>query len=138
MLLVPTYLAPSSIEGIGLFTPTRIPAGQTLWVFDESVDWRLSARQLASFPKPFQAELRKWCYEEPDGRFVLCGDNAKFMNHSFTPNCWDGEGPNTVAHRDIEAGEELTCDYRLFDAESARTGLVEWIDSARLSAEVGA
>jgi hypothetical protein len=26
-----------------------------------------------------------------------------------------------VTRRDIEAGEELTCDYRSFDAESAST-----------------
>lgn len=57
---------------------------------------------------------------------VLCGDNARFMNHSFEPNCDDDGGEFTTAARDIEAGEELTCDYRRFDAPSARTGLEEW------------
>jgi hypothetical protein len=57
---------------------------------------------------------------------VLCGDNAKFMNHSFEPNCDDVDGPYTVTKRDIATDEELTCDYRLFDLESARDGLEGW------------
>jgi SET domain-containing protein len=39
------------------------------------------------------------------------------MNHSFDPNCDDGSGSYTVAIRDIAEGEELTCDYRLFDRD---------------------
>lgn len=47
------------------------------------------------------------------------------MNHSFEPNC-DDRGHVTRALRDIAEGEELTCDYRNFDAESERSGLMEW------------
>jgi SET domain-containing protein len=54
---------------------------------------------------------------------VLCIDNARFMNHADEPNT---AGVHTagaidgydVATRDISKGEELTCDYRLFDAEA--------------------
>lgn len=61
---------------------------------------------------------------------VLCGDNARFMNHSFEPNCDDRTGV-TFALRDILAGEELTCDYRVFDLESANDGLALWAASAK-------
>ncbi len=128
MLLVPTFVAPSRIQGVGLFAAVRIRSGKTIWVFDEAVDWKLSAEELAAFPEPFQSQLRRWCYEDADGVFILCGDNAKFMNHSFQPNC-DDTGITTRAARDITAGEELTCDYRAFDAESARSGLREWRSS---------
>ena len=47
------------------------------------------------------------------------------MNHSFQPNC-DDRGPDTVAAHDIEAGEELTCDYRSFDMKSKEDGLTEY------------
>lgn len=126
MLLVPTVLRPSPIAGVGLFTTARIRAGERIWVFDPAVDWRLSGRELDAFPEPWLSLLRQWCYEETDDVFVLCGDNAKFMNHSFEPNCDDGAGPFTITLRDIEAGEELTCDYRSFDLESARDGLASW------------
>lgn len=140
MMLVPTYLAPSSIHGIGLFTPFFLPADSIIWKFDEEIDWRLTPEEMAAFPESLQEQLRAWCFEERDGRFVLCGDNAKFMNHSFSPNCWDDHGPLTRTVRDIQPDEELTCDYRLFDAESARTGLAEWLESAhgRAPATAGA
>jgi hypothetical protein len=53
-----------------------------------------------------------------DGTYVLCSDNAKFMNHSDEPNVDSGGVTEDVALRDIQPGEELTCDYRLFDAGS--------------------
>jgi len=130
MLLVPTLVGPSSIAGVGLFAAVPIPAGTRIWAFDEATDWRLEPDELAAFPEPFQSRLRIWCYEEADGRFVLCGDNAKFMNHSFEPNCLDVPPDSCVTLRDIEIGEELTCDYRVVDAESARDGLSGWHRSA--------
>lgn len=123
MFHVPTYLSESSIHGIGVYTPEPIPAGTVVWDYHPDVDWRLAPEELVDFPEPFRSELRRWCYLDAEsGQYVLCGDNAKFMNHSTSPNC-DDSGARTVAARDIAAGEELTCDYRIFDAESARDGL---------------
>jgi hypothetical protein len=55
------------------------------------------------------------------GLYVLCGDDARFLNHSENPNCFDfysGEEQDiTVAERDIYLGEELTCNYALFDLD---------------------
>lgn len=123
MFRVPTYLKRSSIHGVGVFTPEPIGAGTVVWDFDPEVDWRMAPEVLDRFPEPYQARLRTWCYrEEESGLYVLCGDNARFMNHSPTPNC-DDSGARTVAIRDIAAGEELTCDYRSFDADSRERGL---------------
>ncbi len=121
VFLVPTQLKPSSIHGTGVFAVTAIAAGTRLWEFTEGVDWRIEAETMAAFPEPFQSRLRAWSYLDTDGRYVLCGDTAKFMNHSDAPNCDEPDGA-TVANRDIAAGEELTCDYRTFDAESQRKG----------------
>ena len=131
MLLVPTYLRRSPIHGLGVFTPVAIPAGTVIWEFDPELDWRLTEEALERFPEPFRARFRVWCYREEDsGLHVLCGDNARFMNHSFTPNC-DDAGACTIAVRDIAAGEELTCDYRSFDADSARERF-DFVPAARL------
>ena len=126
MLLVPTVIRPSPIAGVGLFATMRIPAGERIWAFDPAVDWRLSGDDLAAFPEPWLSLLRQWCYEETDGVYVLCGDNAKFMNHSFEPNCLDEPPEATITLRDIQPGEELTCDYRVVDRQSARDGLEAW------------
>ena len=58
--------------------------------------------------------------------YVLCGDDARFFNHSPSPNCVDiydsSHGLDdahdvTIAARDILPGEELTCDDALFDMD---------------------
>lgn len=123
MYLVPTYLAESTIHGIGVFAASDLPKGTLIWTFDPRVDWRMTAEELAAFPEPYQSWLRAWCYLEAEGTYVLCGDNAKFMNHTEAPNCDDPEGKYTVTNRAIMRDEELTCDYRAFDYESAIKGL---------------
>lgn len=123
MYLVPTFLAESSIHGIGVFAGVPIPAGTRIWEFHDGVDWKLTPEELASFPEPYQSRFRMYCYLGSDGLYVFCGDNAKYMNHSDAPNCDDPEGLYTVTNRTIEAGEELTCDYRAFDVEAVVKGL---------------
>ncbi len=53
------------------------------------------------------------------GELVMCGDDARFFNHSNKPNCADvadGEREvTTVAARRIKKGGELTCNYDAFD-----------------------
>jgi SET domain-containing protein len=113
---VATVVRSSPIQGVGVFAAQFIPAGTNIWDFTPGVDWKLTPEEVASFPQPFQARLRRYCYLDESGVYVLCGDNAKFMNHSEDPNCDDG-GSRTRAIRDIQPGEELTCNYRLFDVE---------------------
>lgn len=124
MLRVPTFVAPSPIAGVGLFAATDLPAGTVIWEYVEGVDWRITPAELEAFPEPYRARLRHYLYQEDSGDFVLCGDNAKFMNHSDVPNCDDPEGEYTVTNRHVRAGEELTCDYRSFDLESRVRGVV--------------
>ena len=57
-------------------------------------------------------------------RIILCFDDARFINHSDTPNvatdyAQDRYGLD-VALRDIAAGEELTMDYAGFEEQSGR------------------
>lgn len=131
MFLISTYLAESHIHGIGVFATEPIPADTQIWAFDPRVDWKLQPEELAAFPEPYQSRLRAWCYLNDDGVYVLCGDNAKFMNHTEAPNCDDPEGRYTVTNRAIEAGEELTCNYFTFDRESAAKGLDFEVNGAR-------
>lgn len=130
MFGVPTFLAASPVHGVGVFAGQDIRAGTVIWEFTPGIDWRMPESAFDTFPEPYRSMLRPYCYEESEGVLVLCGDNARFMNHSFSPNC-DDEGAQTTARRDIRAGEELTCDYRSFDLESARDGLTSWQEPAR-------
>lgn len=117
MFLIHTCVKPSRIHGMGVFAAEDIPAGTLIWIYNEKVDWRMSEDDLSRFPEPFQSRMRDYSYRLPSGDYVFCGDNAKFMNHSNSPNC-DDSGDRTVTRRHIRAGEELTCDYRDFDMDS--------------------
>ena len=89
MFLLPTYLGPSGIHGTGVFTSVDIPAHTTVWQFTPDLDWKIPLAVLEQFPEPYRSYLRAYCYQETPEILVLCGDNARFMNHSFEPNCDD-------------------------------------------------
>jgi SET domain-containing protein len=121
MLLVKTRLGQSQIEGIGLFAAEPIKAGTVTWRFLEGYDQLFSAEQIAGLPMVAREAIETYTYlHRQGGLYVYCLDNARFMNHADDPNTAgvhvDGaiEGYD-IATRDIAEGEELTCDYRLFD-----------------------
>lgn len=116
MLRVPTRLAPSRIHGLGVFATQRIAKGTTVWDFDAPVDQAIHVNHLASLPPWVQQYVATYGYREGH-MIVLCGDDARYFNHSKTPNCRSGHGTQTIAVRDIEAGEELTDDYETFDED---------------------
>lgn len=126
MLLIKTRLAPSAIEGIGLFAAEPIKAGTVTWRFHHGFDQTFTKEQIASLPGVVREAIETYTYlHRESGLFVYCLDNARFMNHDNNPNTAgvhsDGaiEGYD-VATRDIAEGDELTCDYRLFDAGFAK------------------
>ncbi|MDX1647131.1 MAG: SET domain-containing protein-lysine N-methyltransferase [Longimicrobiales bacterium] len=123
MLRIPTYVAPSPIAGMGVFSAVALRAGTVVWEYTHGVDWRIEAGELERFPEPYRSRLRHYLYRDDSGVYVLCGDNAKFMNHADDPNCDDSGERYTVTRRFVGPGEELTCDYRLFDQDARIEGL---------------
>lgn len=123
MLLVKTHLKESRIHGIGLFASEPIRKGAIIWRPDAAIDVRLSAEQIERLAPPAREQIKKYTYRDHVmGCYVLCGDDARFMNHSDAPNCLDepnADGGLTLAARDIDAGEELTCDYASICADHA-------------------
>jgi SET domain-containing protein len=64
---------------------------------------------------------RTYLFGLTDGKHVIDGEGvAAFINHSCDPNCEADEVKGRVwiiAARDIQAGEELTYDYNLYDGD---------------------
>lgn len=122
MLMVKTRLGPSDIAGIGLFAAEGIPKGTVTWRFMPAYDRLLTQADIDSLPEPARSNILDHVYlDAASGLFVLCADNARFMNHADDPNTAGVHESGSiegfdVATRDITAGEELTCDYRTFDA----------------------
>jgi SET domain-containing protein len=122
MLLVKTKIRLSNIAGIGLFADQFIPKGTCIWKFKGGFDMRVSKDYPDVLEEPAKSFFTTYAYQNPKTlNYVLCADNARFFNHSDTPNtdCVynpDDEDTMDVAARDIQTGEELTIDYKQFDA----------------------
>ena len=122
MLLIKTKLGPSDINGIGLYADQFIPKGTIIWRFESQLDLKLCKPAYLALKAQYDFEaLDKYIYRSRvSGCYILCTDDARFINHCSQPNTidtMDGEEGLTLAIRDIAPGEELTSDYALFDAD---------------------
>ena len=122
MLLVNASAGTSSIHGTGLIANEFIPAGTVVWILKPGFDLILTKAQLDELPPVVQEQIRRFLYIDiVTGRYILCSDDAKFMNHADSPNT-STRCEQTISIRDIPAGTELTGDYREFDtATRAKT-----------------
>ncbi|HSH45312.1 MAG TPA: SET domain-containing protein [Longimicrobiales bacterium] len=121
MMLVKTEKRQSTIHGIGLFAAERVPAGTPTWRFTPGVDQAIHPEVLERIPAAARGGFLTYAYlDVRTGLYVLCADDARFMNHSDDPNVrgnyeMEEVFGEDVAARDIEVGEEFLCDYRTFD-----------------------
>lgn len=116
MMMVRCYLAPSAIEGLGVFSHTDIQKGALVWLYDPRFDTSYFKDDLASVPLHFREFLERYTYDHPSDpdMIVLDCDEGRFMNHAGEPNVDLTNPVRGVANRFIAAGEELTCDYGTF------------------------
>jgi SET domain-containing protein len=123
MFVVRVYVAPSPIHGLGCFAAEPIHQGQLVWQFDPRLDLRIPLAEFDNFPPATQEFLKRLTYvEQIQGvdYMVLCADQAKFVNHSNSPNLIDSpDGTLEWAAQDIAADEELTCNYYASDQQAA-------------------
>lgn len=130
MLIVRTEVKPVEGKGLGLFAAEPILADLAWWVYSPVFDKIMPSAhvnqfRLGSVERDF---LEKYGCLEPDGSLYVFMDNARFVNHSENPNslvkiitAYDAKDKSEIlsfktkiifASRDIEIGEEITCNYR--------------------------
>jgi SET domain-containing protein len=105
---------PSAIEGRGLLAVAPIAKDEIVAIKGGHV---VDAVALQSLPQ----RLRNSEIQIADGFHLVALEEAEyervmlFLNHSCEPNVGFAGNTVLVAMRDIDAGEELTTDYALFD-----------------------
>ena len=117
MFTIPTYVAPSRIQGNGVYAQRAVRKGDVVWRFDATKDIIVPFAQIDLLPPDLKEHILTYSYLDRDisaKGFLYSPDNAKFTNHSSDPNIL-AKGRQHIALRDIAAHEELTCDYGLFD-----------------------
>ena len=113
MMTVRVRLGISPIHGIGVFAVDPIPRGTVTWRLSQW-DQQFSDTDLAAMDPAARECIAHHIYRHDD-RWVLCFDAGRFMNHDDQPNTDASSPVINTATRDIAAGEELTCDYAVFD-----------------------
>ncbi|WP_370304510.1 SET domain-containing protein [Pseudooceanicola sp.] len=114
MMTVRCYLAPSSIEGLGIFCRDPIAKGQVIWQSDPLLDMRIPIDQLGQYPEHVREFIERYAYVDVKNpaMLVLESDEGRFMNHSDRPNTDFTALDYGYSLVDIPAGVEITCDYR--------------------------
>src|SRR6266849_2793835 len=105
----------SSLHGAGVYTTAPIEKGARVL---EYTGPRLTVRQTDGL---YAGSEVTYLFGMDDGKTVIDGFGmAAFVNHSCHPNCETDQIEDRVwiiALRDVPAGEELTYDYNIYDAE---------------------
>lgn len=97
-------------KGYGVVATKFIPKGTITWIMDP-LDQVFSPGRVQQLQPGIREILMTYSYRDHNGDYVLCWDNARFVNHSFHSNCISTAYNFELAVRDIQAGEELTDDY---------------------------
>ena len=101
----------SSIDGIGLFTDSPIPARKKIGELGgERISLREARRRARGRRRIAIVEMNREAVDASGKR----GGPLRYVNHSCEPNSYIRIAYNRVefySRRAIHAGEELTCDY---------------------------
>ena len=115
MLTVRTKIGPSKIAGIGLFADEPIKKGTVVWKLNPLIDTLLTKEQADTLSASSKEQFYNYAYlDKKYGKYLLCGDDGRFFNHSSDSNCDETMADQTTALRDIAKGEELTVNYGEF------------------------
>ena len=105
----------SKIDSEGCHTTQAIKKGEVVVEYSGP---RITIKQADAL---YDDHPRTYLFGLTDGKHVIDGEGvAAFINHSCDPNCEADEIKGRVwitAIKDIEAGEEVTYDYNLYDGD---------------------
>lgn len=100
----------SSQVGLGVFATQFIPRGTIVWARDE-LDQTFAPRAVTQMSGPVRAVIERYGYRAPSGDWVLCWDAGRLVNHACDPTLRGIDPEIMVARRDLQPGDEITCDY---------------------------
>ena len=100
--------------GYGVFATRMIPKGSAVYVKD-SLEIEIRNSDLKNHSPEMQTLIEKYSYMDERGIRVISWDLAKYVNHCCNANTLSTAYGFDIAVRDIQEGEELTCDYGMLN-----------------------
>ena len=125
MLRVLTKLGWDAAKGISVLAEEKIDKGKLVTSHDPSWDKVLTLRDIEALPIYQKKHIEKLMYQYEFGSdklYIYPFGNEGYMNHSFDPSVDE----NGFATRDINIGQELTCDYTSLDSNCVK-GSLTWL-----------
>ncbi|MDX1421394.1 MAG: SET domain-containing protein [Rubricoccaceae bacterium] len=104
--------------GHGVVATRPIPRGTITWALDP-LDRVLPPAEVERLGPLYRERLDHFTFRDNEGRYVLCWDIARYVNHSSRANCLTTAYDFEIAIRDIAPGEQLTDDYGTLNIEHA-------------------
>lgn len=104
--------------GYGVVATRLIPKGTVTWALDK-LDRIFTPQAVAAMDPLYAPILEHYTFRDQRGNYILCWDNARYVNHSFHPTCITTAYDFELAVRDIKPGDELTDDYGFLNVTHA-------------------
>ena len=104
----------SCFTGLETFALTSIPAGTAVWI-ETTSDRAFSLAEVRTMDVGQRQFIERYAYVRGDDRLVLCGDDARYTNHSCDANTLAVTDRVTLATRNIGPGEAVVEDYATFN-----------------------
>lgn len=100
--------------GYGVFATERLPRGTITYVWDPlEVEIRPDDPRLAE--PVLRDKIERYSYIDAVGTRIVSWDHAKYVNHCCQCNTMSTAYGFEIAIRDIEAGEQITDEYGMFN-----------------------
>jgi hypothetical protein len=106
--------------GHGVRATRRIPKGTLTWVRC-ALDRVLTRAELDALGPRYRPIVERFAYVDHLDRHIFCWDAGRHVNHHCDANSRALGLEAQIAIRDIEPGEELTCDYGECNLDEALT-----------------
>lgn len=100
--------------GYGVFARKPIARGTILYVKDP-LEIEVSPEQFSAMDPQFQTVVNWFSYIDERGYRIVSWDIAKYVNHNCDNNSISTGYGFEIATRNIEAGEEITDEYGIFN-----------------------
>ncbi len=100
--------------GYGVFATRLIPKGTIVYVKDP-LEIEVNAEAFDLLDAAYQSIVDWFSYIDENGTRIISWDIAKYVNHSCDSNSISTGYGFEIATRDIQAGEEITDEYGIFN-----------------------
>ena len=106
---------------MGLFASEIIPKGKIFWELKKGLDIIITQEEFENLTKLEKEYFNHFAYyNEGDGGWVLCGDNARFTNHSVNPSYIDNKDGTCSMVKDVLQDEEIFGNYFEFNEKEPK------------------